>query len=41
MSEVVKTQPVLLNTELTVTVGKRNAKFRMNSYQNTPDEGGV
>lgn len=32
MSEVLKTQPVLLNTEITVTVTKRNLKTKTGVY---------
>lgn len=39
MSEVIKTQPVLLNTELAVTIAKRNVKFKMNSVQELPSGG--
>jgi hypothetical protein len=39
MSEVFKTEPVLLNTELTVTITKRNVKFKMDSYQELPSGG--
>lgn len=39
MAEVIKTQPVLLNTELTVTITKRNVKFKMDSLQQLPSGG--